>query len=355
MNNTKRTAVVILNWNGKKFLEEFLAGVVRHSADDARIIVADNASTDGSIEYLQRYHPEVEIITMQENTGFTGGYNRALQHVEAEYFVLLNSDIEVSPGWLKPLITLLDSRPEIGACQPKIRDYHRRDKFEYAGAAGGYLDRLGFPYCRGRIFQSLETDNGQYDDTRPVFWATGACMIVRSSCYRELGGLDERFFAHMEEIDFCWRLHRAGYNVFVCPESIIFHVGGGTLHKSNPKKTYLNFRNNLLMLHNNLTGKKFREIYRYRIVLDALAAFSFLFTSGYADCKAVFRAHRDFRQLKDESTGLALPNLPKSAMEKEFSGSVSSILLYYHLLRKKQFSALPTGSSDTVQECKSSL
>jgi hypothetical protein len=341
MNTTKRTAVVILNWNGKKFLEQFLSGVVRNTADQARIIVADNASTDDSIDYLKTHHPEVEIIAMKENTGFTGGYNRALQLVDSEYLVLLNSDIEVTPGWLNPIIALMDREPTIGACQPKIRDYYRREKFEYAGAAGGYLDKLGYPYCRGRIFQSLETDNGQYDDTRPVFWATGACMVVRNDCYKKLGGLDERFFAHMEEIDFCWRLHRAGYQVYVCPESVVYHVGGGTLHKSNPKKTYLNFRNNLLLLHNNLDGKKFNQIYRKRVILDALAALSFVFTSGIEDFKAVYKAHRDFHQLKKNTHALSSPQLPKSAMDKEFRGAVNSILQQYHILKKRQFSVLP--------------
>jgi GT2 family glycosyltransferase len=334
-----RIAVVILNWNGKKFLERFLGDVVRRSTPLARVIVADNASTDGSMDFLADRFPEVEVIRMPENTGFTGGYNRALELVDAEYFVLLNSDIEVAEGWLEPLLEHMDRHPSAAACQPKILDYNNRNKFEYAGAAGGYIDRLGYPYCRGRIFDRTESDHGQYDDVREVFWATGAAMMVRSRCYREAGGLDKRFFAHMEEIDLCWKFRRLGYSVFIVPASVVYHIGGGTLSKSNPRKTYLNFRNNLLMLFNNLDRKEFGKIYRRRIFWDVLAALRFLAGSGAADFKAVLKAHLDFRKLRKEDSGFST-KCPKSAAMNSFKGGGISVLFQYYLRGKKSFSEL---------------
>lgn len=336
----KRIAVVILNWNGKKFLEDFLPGVIRHSRDMARIIVADNASTDDSLALLRDRFPEVEVIPMDQNTGFAGGYNEALRQVKSEFYVLLNSDIEVTEGWLEPLLNCMDDHRNAGACQPKIRDFYRRDKFEYAGAAGGYLDWLGYPYCRGRIFNILEKDNGQYNDTRQVFWATGACLFVRSETYHSIGGLDDRFFAHMEEIDLCWRIQRSGQTVFVVPGSTVYHVGGGTLPKSNSRKTFLNFRNNLLMLSNNLKPSEFRRIYLYRFVLDLLAAVSFLVTSGAADFVAVLKAHRDFRRVRRQAG--PNPSVPlKTASIKTFQGTGRSILFHYYLCGRKTFSSLP--------------
>ena len=246
-----RIAVVILNWNGRHFLEKFLPDVIRFSSDDASVVVADNASTDDSVEYLKKNFPSVRIILNEKNEGFTGGYNRALEKVEAEFYVLLNSDVEVTQDWLKPLLRLMDANKKIAACQPKILSYHEKDKFEYAGAGGGFIDKNGYPFCRGRIFSELETDHHQFDDERPVFWATGACMFVRASVYHELKGLDENFFAHMEEIDLCWRMQRAGYEVYYCGKSTVYHVGGGTLPKNNPRKTYLNFRNNLITFTKN--------------------------------------------------------------------------------------------------------
>jgi GT2 family glycosyltransferase len=337
--NAPRIAVVILNWNGKKFLERFLGDVVRRSVPLARVIVADNASTDGSVDFITGHFPQVEVIRMPENTGFTGGYNRALEQVDTEYFVLLNSDIEVADGWLEPLLEHMDSHPEAAACQPKLLDYNHRDKFEYAGAAGGYLDRLGYPYCRGRIFDRIETDKGQYDDIRKVFWATGACMMVRSRCYREAGGLDKRFFAHMEEIDLCWKFQRLGYSVFIVPSSVVYHIGGGTLSKSNPRKTYLNFRNNLLMLFNNLDCKEFRKIYRRRVFLDITAALHFLTVTGTADFMAVLKAHRDFRNLRHDDSGFSTKH-PKSAAINSFTGGGISVLFQYYLRGKKRFSEL---------------
>ena len=241
-----KVAVVILNWNGEEMLRRFLPGVLAHT--QAEIYVADNASTDKSLELLSVDFPAVKTILLERNYGFAEGYNRALAQIEAEYFVLLNSDVEVKDDWISPMLQYLDTHPEVAACQPKILSWHAPDKFEYAGAAGGYMDAWGYPYCRGRIMNTVETDEGQYDTVAPVFWATGAALMVRSAVYHEVGGLDARFFAHMEEIDFCWRLRSRGYDIVCIPSAVVYHVGGGTLPKENPNKTYLNFRNNLLML-----------------------------------------------------------------------------------------------------------
>ena len=289
-----RTAVVILNWNGKPFLERFLPSLIRHSSAEARIIVADNASSDGSAEFVREQFPGVEVITNPENGGFSKGYNQALLRVEAEYYVLLNSDIEVTEGWLSPVIAMMDADPMIGACQPKILSFHERDRFEYAGAAGGFIDKHGYPFCRGRIFTSIETDIGQYDDEAEIFWATGACMFVRADLYHKLGGLDDDFFAHMEEIDFCWRLHNEGYKVMYCPASRVYHIGGGTLPKVSWRKTYLNFRNNFFLLYKNLPSNRLFKTFAARLMLDALAAFKFLLQAGYKDFWAVLKAHFSF-------------------------------------------------------------
>lgn len=335
-NQPARVAVVILNWNGKKFLEQFLPDVIRCSQPLGRVVIADNASTDDSLNWVRSHHPEVEIIALPDNTGYTGGYNASLKQVQAEFYVLLNSDVEVTPGWLEPLIALADRHPTLGAAQPRIRAFNDRTHFEYAGAAGGFIDHLGYPFCRGRIFQSLERDEEQYADELPVFWATGACMFVRSKVFHQVGGLDDRFFAHMEEIDFCWRIQRAGFDVWVSPKSIVYHVGGGTLPKYNPRKTYLNFRNNLLMLYKNLDFNEFQKVYRIRWWLDRLAAFQFLITSGQADAKAVLQAHRDFLKLREQ--------YPKSDQKPHWKGFPGvyprSILLDHYLRGVKRFSAL---------------
>lgn len=291
----KKVAVVILNYNGKKFLEEFLPNVIAHTnAEMADIIVADNASTDGSKEFMREHFPAIRLIDNGSNGGFATGYNLALRQIEAEYFVLLNSDIEVTPGWIEPVIELMDAHPEIAACQPKILSYYEKNKFEYAGAAGGFIDRYGYPFCRGRVFQTLEEDRGQYDDVCEVFWATGACLFVRADLYLKHGGLDDSFFAHMEEIDFCWRMKNLGYKIFCCPQSTVYHIGGGTLPKSSSRKTYLNFRNNLSLLYKNLPQSRVFWVISYRIVLDWVAAFKFLCGGGLKDFWAVARAHADF-------------------------------------------------------------
>lgn len=287
-------AVVILNYNGSNFLRQFLPSVISLSAE-AKIIVADNASTDDSIEILEKeFHHAVEIIKLSENYGYCGGYNRALKLIDAEYFVLLNSDIEVTPNWISPILKLFKTDSTIAAAQPKILSYHQKDLFEYAGAAGGYIDALGFPFCRGRIFNAIEKDSGQYEDTRPIFWATGACLFIRSRAFHEFGGLDEDFFAHMEEIDLCWHLHRAGHKVYYVGESVVYHVGGGTLSKSNPRKTFLNFRNGLSLLIKHTPSATLWWKLPLRIILDWAASFKFLLQGAPRDSWAVLKAHIEF-------------------------------------------------------------
>jgi GT2 family glycosyltransferase len=288
-----KTAVVILNYNGRELLQQFLPSVIRFSSS-ARIIVADNHSTDGSGEFLSREFPSIEVIHIPENLGFCGGYNFSLKRVEAEYYVLLNSDVEVTEGWLNPIINLLNGDPTIAAAQPKILSYRSQTLFEYAGAAGGFVDALGYPFCRGRMFATLEADTGQYNDTVPVFWATGACMFIRASAFHEMGGLDEDFFAHMEEIDLCWKLHRSGYQVYYVGNCTIYHLGGGTLSKSNPNKTYLNFRNGLSLIFKHLgTGELLWKL-PLRMALDWCAAMSFLLAGSGRDAIAVAKAHLHF-------------------------------------------------------------
>ena len=313
-----KTAVVILNWNTEGFLKEFLPGLL-HSVqkiEGAEVIVADNASTDGSLKVMQEMFPEVRTIALDRNYGFTGGYNKAFSQIESEYFVLINSDIEVTEDWLPPLVDWMDNHPGCGACAPKLHSWQERNKFEYAGAAGGYIDRFGYPFCRGRILGRLETDKGQYDSPKDVFWATGACLMVRSSLYRKLGGLDERFFAHMEEIDLCWRMQLEGYRISVVPQSVVYHVGGGTLPATSPFKLYLNYRNNLLMLENNLSrtfalkyrhltpdkaaAKGYRKASRRILVrkcLDGMSGAVYLLTLKTDCLKAVLKAHKDARRL----------------------------------------------------------
>ena len=291
----KKVAVVILNYNGKKFLEQFLPNVIENTDDDlAEIVVADNGSTDGSVEFMRERFPDIRLIVNDSNGGFATGYNLALRQIDAEYFVLLNSDIEVTPRWIEPVIDLMDADQEIAACQPKILSYYDRGKFEYAGASGGFIDRYGYPFCRGRLFQHLEEDHGQYDEPCEVFWATGACMFVRAELYLQAGGLDDSFFAHMEEIDFCWRMKNLGFKIYCCPQSKVYHIGGGTLPKSSARKTFLNFRNNLSLLYKNLPSRQLFWTLLYRIFLDWVAALKFLANGGLGDFWAVIRAHFAF-------------------------------------------------------------
>ena len=318
-----KTAVVILNWNTEGFLKEFLPGLLRSvkEVDGAEVIVADNASTDGSMTVMKELFPEVRTIVLDRNYGFTGGYNKAFEQIDSDLFVLINSDIEVTDGWLQPLVDWMSAHPDCGACAPKLHSWMERDKFEYAGAAGGYIDRYGYPFCRGRILKRLETDKGQYDQPEDVMWATGACLMVRSEVFRELGGLDERFFAHMEEIDLCWRMQLEGWKVTVVPSSVVYHVGGGTLPATSPFKLFLNYRNNLLMLGNNL-AKTFALMFNKRgfsaeraaakgnhkavrriIVregLDVLSAIVYMVTLKMDCFKAVYRAHKEYRKMVTE-------------------------------------------------------
>jgi GT2 family glycosyltransferase len=288
-----KVAVVILNWNGKRFLEKFLPSVIKYS-QTAAIYIADNASKDDSLDFIQKNFPEVKTIAFSSNLGFCKGYNEALEQIDAEYYVLLNSDVEVTPGWIEPIIDLMDADKEIAACQPKIKSFTERNKFEYAGAAGGYIDKFGYPFCRGRIFNKTENDFGQYDDIEEVFWASGACMFVRSEYYKAVNGLDEDFFAHMEEIDLCWRLKNQGYRIMYCGLSEIYHVGGGTLDKLSPRKTYLNFRNNLILLLKNVNYTNLAFLLFIRLILDGIAALKFLFTDSYRHSLAILKAHFSF-------------------------------------------------------------
>lgn len=280
-------------------LAKYLPNVLEYSRQEAEVWVADNCSSDGSMLLLETQFPQVKTVVLEQNYGFAEGYNRALKQIEADYYVLLNSDVEVSHHWLTPLVEFMDSHPQVAACQPKLLSAVCKDNFEYAGACGGFLDRYGYPFCRGRIFGTVEQDNGQYDYQQEILWATGACLMIRSKDYWEAGGLDARFFAHNEEIDLCWRLRLKGRRIFCVPESEVYHLGGGTLPKSNPMKTYLNFRNNLTMLYKNLDDKELKHVMNVRFFLDYLAAFQMLLLQhSWGDFKAVFRARRDFKAWK---------------------------------------------------------
>ena len=290
----KKVAVVILNWNGKKFLKDLLPTLVKYTPMDVDIVVGDNASTDDSVAFLKDNYPRIMVIQNDKNYGFAEGYNRVLDKVDADYFVLLNSDIEVTDNWIAPVVDMMDADENMAICQPKLLSFYQRDCFEYAGGAGGFIDRYGYPFCRGRIFTTLEKDEGQYDDACEVFWATGAAMFVKANVWKELGGLDNDFFAHMEEIDFCWRAKNAGYKVGYCPSSVVYHVGGGTLPPSSPFKTYLNFRNNFYLLFKNLKKNQLAYVFPVRIVMDWVAASKFLMEKKPKEFSAVIKAHWEF-------------------------------------------------------------
>jgi GT2 family glycosyltransferase len=330
------TAVVILNYNGEKLLQQFLPSVIRHSPE-AEVIVADNGSTDRSVEMLKRDFPEVRLILLPKNYGFCGGYNRALEQVKADQYVLLNSDVEVTPGWLTPMIALLDSDQTIAAVQPKILSYHHKTLFEYAGAAGGFIDAYGYPFCRGRIFDQVEEDHGQYADQRRIFWATGACMMIRAGIYHQFGGLDEDFFAHMEEIDLCWKIHRTFRKVYYCGTSTVYHVGAGTLGYDSPRKTFLNFRNNLSLIFKHLnTGEVYVKL-PLRLVLDWVASLVFLVKGKPQNAAAVIKAHfhfmlnirRDYQKRKQLQT--AYPGYSRDEISKNL------IIVGYYLQGKRSF------------------
>lgn len=336
-----RIAIVILNWNGAAMMRRYLPTVVKYSAGEATVYVADNASTDDSLLLLEADFPGCKVIKLDRNWGFAEGYNKALAQIEAEYYLLLNSDIEVTHHWLTPLLEFMDAHPEAAACQPKLLSLADRDCFEYAGACGGFIDRYGYPFCRGRIFDTVERDGGQYDYRQEIFWATGAAMMVRSADYWRAGGLDGRFFAHNEEIDLCWRLRLMGRKIFCIPESCVYHVGGGTLPKGNPMKTFLNFRNNLTMLYKCLPENELRHVMRVRWVLDYVAAFEMLLLKGsLGDFKAVWRARRAFARWK---AGFAddRRRIQASCVVKDIPERRPFMLLWQYYGRgKKRFSDL---------------
>ena len=337
-----KLAVVILNWNGKEMMRRFLPSVVRYSRlEGVEVIVADNHSTDGSVEMLREEFSSVGLVLLDRNYGFADGYNRALRELDAEYYLLLNSDVEVTPRWLAPLLAYMDTHLEMAACQPKLLSYHAkeqgREMFEYAGACGGFLDRYGYPFCRGRVMSVVEEDRGQYDTVGSLFWATGAALMVRAADYWKVGGLDGRFFAHMEEIDFCWRLRSRGRGIACVPESRVYHVGGATLNKENPRKTYLNFRNNLLMLYKNLSEEELGPVMRVRRWLDYLAAFTFLLKGERGSAQAVFRARRDFKQMLPDFEASRKENRQAALLATVPERISGSLLWAFYVRRKNTF------------------
>ncbi len=335
-----KVAIVILNWNGADMMRRFLPGVIANSPE-ARVFVADNASSDGSLEMLSANFPTVSQIVLDRNYGFADGYNQALRQVEAEYYVLLNSDVETPHQWLAPLLQYMEAHPDVAACQPILRCQWNKEYFEYAGAAGGYLDSLGYPYCRGRLMATVEKDYGQYNTIAPLMWATGACMMIRSQDYWQAGGLDGRFFAHQEEIDLCWRLRSRGRGIVCIPDSIVYHLGGGTLPQGNPRKTFLNFRNNLLLLYKNLPQERLEPVMRIRFWLDALASLKFLLTFQWGSFLAVWRARREYRRIRADFQQDRDRNLALGILSPVPEQSTFSLLYQYYVKGRKKYSQLP--------------
>lgn len=331
-------SVVILNWNGKKFLEKFLPSVMSSQYDNLSVIIADNASTDDSISFLKEKFPSAKIIINNKNEGFAKGYNTALQKVSADYYVLLNSDVEVTKDWINPIISSMENDKNIAACQPKILSFNEKNKFEYAGASGGWIDKLGYPFARGRIFDYCEIDNCQYDDVKEIFWASGAAFFVRASVFHELNGFDEYFFAHQEEIDLCWRMKRAGYKIFVVPSSVVYHVGGGTLAKGNERKVFLNFRNNLVMMAKNLPLSEKAWKITFRIILDNLAGLQALTKGDWKTFRAIQKAHFNFIKwnLKRKNNN-ELPKIKLKNLAGVFKGSV---VRKFFIEKKRTFSEI---------------
>ncbi len=334
-----KISIVILNWNGESFLRKFLPTVLKYSnLDDTEVVVADNGSTDGSLNLIKIEFTAVRLIELDKNYGFAGGYNKALSQIEAEYFVLLNSDIEVTEHWLDPLLNYMDLHKDVAACQPKILSQVNRTYFEHAGASGGFIDKYGFPFCRGRIFGDVEQDKGQYNDTIDIFWATGACLMIRSEVFKKVGGLDDDFFAHMEEIDLCWRMKNRAYRIVCIPESTVYHVGGGTLHAEHPYKTYLNFRNNLLMLYKNLPTASLKKTLQIRFWFDYLAALQMFITGKPKNAKSVFKARKDFENTVQNFKEKRNENLLYSTSMNHPEMLQKSIVFSYFLFRKRIFS-----------------
>jgi GT2 family glycosyltransferase len=341
-----RIAVVILAWNGKSFLEKFLPSVDASTYPNLEIYIADNNSTDGTADYIRQHWPKLKLICLERNEGFAAGYNSAFAQVTADYFVLLNQDVEVVPGWIEPVIALLEKDSSIAAAQPKLMDFRQRDKFEYAGGAGGFLDHWGYPFCRGRIFNITETDAGQYDGTREIVWATGAAMFVRATLFKSFGGFDGDFFAHMEEIDLCWRLKNAGYKIYCAADSSAYHVGGGSLPMGNPRKTFLNFRNNLILILKNMTAGELWWRFPLRLALDQLAALRALAGGNAADfcailkaqCQVVFQLGKWLRHRKAARKVVEVNRIGARNSAGIFNGSV---VRFYFQRGVKHFSDLP--------------
>lgn len=331
MDNNKPVAVIILNWNGEALLQEFLPKVIATTNEKlADIIVADNGSTDNSVEFIEKEFPNVKLLKFTENYGFAEGYNQAIAQTRYKYTILLNSDAASKEGWIEPIYEYMEAHPQTGACQPKLLSYTTPDEFEYAGASGGFIDKNGYPYCRGRLFSTVEKDNGQYDDICSIFWATGAALAVRSDLYLKVGGLDKLFFAHMEEIDLCWRILLAGYDIKVIPQSIVYHLGGGSLPASNPRKTYLNFRNNLLLLHKNLPDSTRSRKLFVRRLYDTIAWAKFVATLDFKNANAILKAHNDFRQMRKQYN-----NHPSIDLLDTRNDTHRNIILDYYLRGKK--------------------
>lgn len=338
----KKVSVVILNWNGEEMLRRFLPSVVAYSqGNEVEVCVADNASTDNSLSWLEDNYPQVRRIILEKNYGFAEGYNQALKQIEAKYVVLLNSDVEVTSHWLDYMVKYMDMHPEVAACQPKIRSERSRVSFEYAGAAGGFLDEYGYAFCRGRIFDVVEKDEGQYDSVQSVFWASGAALFIRLKEYWEVGGLDGRFFAHMEEVDLCWRLRSRGRQLVCIPQSVIYHVGGATLNKENPRKTFLNFRNNLLMLYKNLPNRELKKVMFARLFLDWLAALVFWVKGERGSAREVIHARSEFNRLRPEFEASRMENIEKAVVDVVPERVNYCILWKYHVKRNKTFTSLP--------------
>ncbi|MBQ7853447.1 MAG: glycosyltransferase family 2 protein [Muribaculaceae bacterium] len=331
-----KVAVIILNWNGEKLLREYLPSVIETTDSSiADVIVADNGSTDSSVELLRKEFPQVKLLEFSENYGFAEGYNRAIKATNYPYTVLLNSDVATTEGWINVLYDYMEANPNVGACQPKIRAYTNKTHFEYAGAAGGFIDRNGYPYCRGRIFDTVEEDKGQYDEVMPIFWATGAALMVRSQLYIDAGGLDKDFFAHMEEIDLCWRILLTGSEIMAVPQSVVYHLGGGSLPTSNPRKTYLNFRNNLLMLHKNLPDETRGKTLFIRRLLDTVAWAKYMATFDFKNANAILKAHNDFKKMRKTYTIHPTIDLLRTRTDCR-----RNILLDYYLRGRKIWSNL---------------
>ena len=341
LDSSPKIAIVILNWNGRKYLQQFLPSVVSTQYGNLELVVADNGSSDDSLEFLAANYPDVRIIQLKKNYGFAKGYNEALKMVSAPYYMLLNSDVEVEPGWLQPMLSLLEGDQTIAACQPKIRSYHHRHFFEYAGAAGGWLDKFGYPFAKGRVFDICEEDRGQYDQSEPVFWASGAALFIRSEVFHQMKGFDEYFFAHQEEIDLCWRMQLSGYRIYSCPASVVYHVGGGTLPRGNSMKTYLNFRNNLIMLSKNLPLRKKLWVMPVRNLLDAISAWKGLLSGDGGYFIAIIRAHAAFIKwwffYKKRSV------FPVTR-EGNLSGHLQKNMVWQHFVKRRKF------FSEIVQE-----